>query len=93
MDQPLDLACRVPRLDRVDARLFFRHGGQEHFTPVIMERRGGEYHGRIPSHGVIGKALQYYIEARDEGGRLVGSSGGALDPHTVLIVCPCVPPP
>ena len=78
MDQPLGLSCKMPGVEPADVKLFYRNSGQEHFTPVTMQRQGDAYRGSVPSQYVIGKALQYYIEARDEAGKAGGEAAGVV---------------
>jgi outer membrane biosynthesis protein TonB len=73
--------------------LFFRGGGQEDFISVPMKRtRGAEWSGTIPGEAVSGRALQYYIEARDARGRAVVGSGSAPNPYIIAITETAAPP-
>ena len=56
--------------------LFYRGGGQEDYVSVPMNVGGkGDWVGTIPGDAVQGKAIQYYIEARDPAGTVVKNSG------------------
>ncbi|HEY3353488.1 MAG TPA: tetratricopeptide repeat protein [Polyangia bacterium] len=84
-DLPMDVQCLVPDIEGVRVTLFYRVAGQENFTPVIMKERLGEMVGRIPAREMSGKSIQYYIEARDSKGKMMGQSGTAANPNIVLI--------
>jgi hypothetical protein len=84
-DKPMDVTCQVPDVDGIRVTLFYRIAGQESFTPVVMKERLGEHVGRIPAREMSGKSIQYYIEARDPKGKIVGNSGNAANPNIVLI--------
>jgi hypothetical protein len=66
--------------------LFYRGGGQEDFVSVPMKNTGGvEWAAVIPADAVTGRAIQYYLEARDQRGRAVVGSGSAPNPYIVSI--------
>jgi len=66
--------------------LFFRGGGQEDFASVPMRNTGGaDWVGVIPGDAVTGRAIQYYLEARDARGRAVVGSGSAPSPYIISI--------
>lgn len=84
-DQPIDVRVSMPVMKGVKVYVFYRVAGQADFTQVLMKRRGREKVGRIPGEAVGGKALQYYIEARDPSGTVVKSSGSPSDPNIVMV--------
>jgi hypothetical protein len=66
--------------------LFFRSSGQEDYVSLAMKRtKGAEYVASIPGEAVSGRALQYYLEARDPRGRAVVGSGSAPNPYIISI--------
>ncbi len=66
--------------------LFFRSGGQEDYVSLAMKHtKGAEFVASIPAEAVTGRALQYYLEARDQRGRPVVGSGSAPNPYIVTI--------
>lgn len=74
--------------------LFFRPTGQEDFILMPMRNTAGtqEWTAVIPADAVEGRALQYYLEARDARGRTVMGSGSALNPHIIAITGSAAPP-
>ena len=73
--------------------LFFRSDGQADFVSVPMKHTSGaEWVGVIPAEAVTGRALQYYLEARDARGRVVTDSGSAPSPYIVAISENAAPP-
>ena len=66
--------------------LFFRGSGQEDYASVPMKNTGGaDWVGVIPGDAVSGRALQYYLEARDARNRPVVGSGSAANPYIIAI--------
>jgi hypothetical protein len=66
--------------------LFYRATGQEDFVSLVMKRgAGAEWSAYIPAEATTGRALQYYLEARDNRGRAMVGSGSALNPYIVSI--------
>jgi hypothetical protein len=90
-DRPIDVRVSMPVMKGVKVFVYYRQSGEADFTPVLMKRRGAEKVGRIPADAVQGKALQYYIEAKDPNGAVVKSSGSQADPNVVMID-PSAPP-
>jgi hypothetical protein len=73
--------------------LFYRAGGQEDYVSVPMKNVGGaDWVGAIPADAVVGRALQYYLEARDARGRAVVGSGSAPNPY-IISISETAPPP
>jgi len=66
--------------------LFFRGSGQEDYVSLAMKHtKGAEYVAQIPAEATSGRALQYYLEARDQRGRPVVGSGSAPNPYIITI--------
>ena len=68
--------------------LYYRGAGQERFTEVPMvasRRQQGDLLGQIPAEAVVGKSLQYYIQAFDGKGRVCGSQGSPENPMIIRI--------
>lgn len=68
--------------------LYYRGAGQERFTeaPMVPSRRQqGDLLGQIPAEAVVGKSLQYYIQAFDGKGRVCGSQGSPENPMIIRI--------
>jgi hypothetical protein len=90
-DSPLDVRVSSPVMKGVKVYVFYRGAGEEGYNQVLMHRRGAEKVGRIPANAMQGKAIQYYVEARDPAGTVVKSSGSAVSPNVVMID-PSAPP-
>jgi Tetratricopeptide repeat len=84
-EQPIDVRVSMPVMKGVKVYVYYRTAGQADFTTVLMKRRGNEKVGRIPADAVNGKALQYYIEAKDPSGAVVKSSGSKDNPNIVML--------
>ena len=66
--------------------LFYRSAGSEIFTPVPMLRsRKGWYSGMVPASAVVGKSLQYYVEAQIPGKKAATSNGQSDSPNLLSI--------
>jgi hypothetical protein len=83
--QPLDLTAEVPAASQLKLTLLFRATGQAQFTSTPMLPHGDELVARIPASRMTGRALQYYVEARDASGALVARSGKSTVPHVIAI--------
>ena len=90
-ETPLDVRVSMPVMKGVKVYVYYRGAGEESFKPVLMKRRGTEKVGRIPAEAVQGKAIQYYVEARDPAGTVVKNSGSQSNPNIVM-VDPSAPP-
>lgn len=90
-DQPIDVQVQMPVMKGVKVWVYYRGSGEANFTPVLMKRHGPEKIGRIPADAVNGRAIQYYIEAKDASGSVVKSSGSQISPNIVMID-PSAPP-
>jgi hypothetical protein len=83
--KPVDVRVQTPVMKGVKMWLYYRGKGQADFTTVEMKRRGQEKVARIPADMMMGKSIQYYIEAKDATGAVVKSSGSQADPNIVMI--------
>jgi hypothetical protein len=86
--KPLDVSAEVGS-DVQAARvfLFYRGPGREDFAslPMTKEKRGS-YVATIPAEAVTGRAIQYYIEARDSRGKPLVDAGSASSPNIITVV-------
>ena len=82
---PLDVIARIPPGVAWKLTVFYRPAGHDEYTAVKMEPRFAEIVGRIPATATAAANVQYYVEVRDEAGRLVASSGKASSPNLVAI--------
>jgi hypothetical protein len=83
---PLDVRLMLPELEGARATLYYRTAGHDTYTAVPMHHRYDEWVGRVPGEMIIGKSFQYYLEARDASGNIIGKSGSAGAPNIVSIV-------
>ncbi len=71
------------------ARLFllYRAGGQEEYVsvPMVREPRGA-WSATIPGIAMTGRAIHYYIEARDAKGKALVAAGSAASPNIISVV-------
>ncbi|MEJ7602254.1 MAG: hypothetical protein WKG01_30435 [Kofleriaceae bacterium] len=83
--KPLDVTASVPEDSGFTVTLFFRVAGEDKFTARPMKRRYKELVARIPAAKLSGSSVQYYVEAKDAGGAVIGKSGKATSPNLVTI--------
>ncbi len=75
-----------PGLNPKSILILYRLAGQDGFTITQMKHGdGSEWVGTIPPDEVHGKALQYYLDARDGRGKSIASSGSAVEPYIVRL--------
>jgi hypothetical protein len=65
--------------------LYFRAAGKVKYERLPMKLSRGAYRGAIPGTIAKGRYVHYYIEARDQRGRVAASSGAARMPHVVTV--------
>jgi hypothetical protein len=71
-----------PNLKAKAIALYFRSGGGLVYNAIAMEpSKKGWHAAMIPGGKISGKALQYYVEARDGGGKVAASNGKATSPN------------
>ncbi len=83
--KPLDLSAFVPESAHWQLTLYYRTAGRSKFSSTPMRPRYNELVGRIPASAMHGNTIQYYIEARDPQGKVIGRSGHATSPNLVFI--------
>jgi hypothetical protein len=71
--------------------LFYRPSGSPRFNTIAMERnRKGWYAAMIPAAFIKGSMLQYYVEARNERGKIAVANGKPAFPNVVMVNRPNV---
>jgi hypothetical protein len=66
--------------------LYYRSAGSETFTEVPMVRsHKGWYSGLVPASAVVGKSLQYYVEAQTPGKKVATTNGQYDSPNLMSI--------
>jgi len=65
--------------------LFYRRAGIVQFTELPMQKSGSTFRAAIPADATYGRYVHYYLEARDQRGRLAASFGSARSPSVVII--------
>jgi hypothetical protein len=83
--KPLDVSAFVPEDSGWTVTLFYRTAGEGRYKSRQMKWRYKELVGRIPATKMIGNAVQYYLEVKDQGGTVVTRSGKSTSPNQVLI--------
>ena len=83
--KPLDITAFVPEKAKWQVKLFFRGPGAAKFESTEMQPRYNELVGRIPPQMMAGTSIQYYIEAKDQKGKIVARSGKSTSPNLVFI--------
>lgn len=69
--------------------LYFRGAGQERYSEVQMvpsRKQPGDLLAQIPAENVVGKSLQYYVQAVDHKNRVCGAQGASDNPMIIRIV-------
>ena len=83
--KPLDLSAYAPEDAGWQVTLFFRSASDAKFTAVLMRPRYHELVGRIPAAKMTGTSVQYYIEVKDQAGKMVTRIARASSPNLVYI--------
>ena len=65
--------------------LFYRPAGTVQFVSLPMAKTGNVFRVAIPPEATVGRYFHYYIEARDQRGRLAASLGAARSPSVVTV--------
>ena len=65
--------------------LFYRPAGTVQFVSLPMAKTGNVFRVAIPPEATVGRYFHYYIEARDQRGRLAASLGSARSPSVVTV--------
>jgi hypothetical protein len=75
-----------PNLKAKAIALYYRSGGGLVYNAIAMEpSKKGWQAAMIPGSKISGKALQYYVEARDGGGKVAASNGKAASPNILTL--------
>ncbi len=82
--KPLDISVSIPEDAEWKLTLFYK-GKSNIFENTAMIPRFNELVGRIPAAIMEGRAIQYYVEARNQKGVVVKRSGRSSSPHLVFI--------
>jgi hypothetical protein len=86
MGRAIPIVAEVPRAaDAVLVWLYYRNAGQAEFTRLALEPQGNAHVTAVPGKDVTSSAVQYYLEARDGGGRVSAASGSESSPHLVVV--------
>lgn len=83
--KPLDVTAFVPEDSGFQVTLFYRTAGEGKFASKLMKWRYKELVARIPAPKMIGSAVQYYIDVKDQAGTAIAKSGKSTSPHQVLL--------
>lgn len=65
--------------------LFYRQAGVVQFKELGMQKSGNVFRAAIPAEATSGRYIHYYLEARDQRGRLAASFGSSRSPSVVII--------
>lgn len=65
--------------------LYFRAAGKVKYDRLPMKLSRGAYRAAIPAKATKGRYVHYYIEARDQRGRVAASNGSERSPNVVTI--------
>lgn len=85
---PVELTVQVPAsIDPVNIVVFARRYDQREYWKVDMQdEEGATWHAKIDGSRVYTSQLDYYIEATDEEGTVLASSGSAASPHSITVL-------
>jgi hypothetical protein len=86
-DRAVLVRCAMaPNLPVSKLFLFYLDPGAEDFSSVEMERSPkGWYAAKIPKKAVTGTSLRFYVEGRNDKGKVIVSNGRAESPNLMLI--------
>ena len=75
-----------PSIKAKEIALYYRPSGVAHYNSLVMERsKKGWYTAMIPATQVMGKLMQYYVEARDGRDAVTASNGKAQSPNILTL--------
>ncbi len=83
--KPLDVTAFVPEDSGFQVTLYYRTAGEGKFHSKQMKWRYKELVARIPAPKMIGSAVQYYIDVKDQAGNPIAKSGKSTSPNQVLL--------
>jgi len=83
--KPLDVTAFVPEDSGFTVTLNYRTAGEGKFSSKLMKWRYKELVARIPAQKMIGSAVQYYLDVKDQAGAPIAKSAKATSPNQVLI--------
>lgn len=83
--KPLDVTAFVPEDSGFTVTLYYRTAGEGKFASKQMKWRYKELVARIPAAKMIGTAVQYYLDVKDQAGQQVAKSGKSTSPNQVLL--------
>jgi hypothetical protein len=86
--QAAAISVLLPRgLEVGRVELYFRPAGQGEFQARLLERRGARsYVGEIPAASMAAPAMEYYIEAKTESGRVLARAGSQKKPFKINVL-------
>ena len=65
--------------------VYYRKAGTVEFNKLDMQKTGTVFRVAIPAEATVGRYVHYYLEARDQRGRLAASFGSARSPTVIII--------
>ena len=75
-----------PNVKAKEIAIYYRPSGVAHYNSLLMEHsKKGWYTTVIPAGRVMGKSLQYYVEARDSRDSVAGTNGKAQSPNILTL--------
>ena len=80
--KPLDFVASAPDDSGWVVTLYYRTAGSD-YRAKVMKRHGDSLIARIPPGKVSGSAIQYYIEVKDAGDKVVTRSGKSTSPNLI----------
>lgn len=84
---PLPVFVEVPSAAPVAAiTIFYRGPSMQEYVSVDMRRMQDGFGGLIPCEHVEAPSVEYFLEAIDEEGNLLGRSGDETNPHVVHVL-------
>jgi hypothetical protein len=69
-----------------EATLFYRNQGGVSWSSIKSQGPGPQFSWTIPASTVVKGSLEYYIQAKDDGGNIVTSpASGASSPYSIIV--------
>jgi hypothetical protein len=85
--QRIDVALG-PDVKAAKVSVMYRPEGQTDFTESVLSKNGCQYAGKIPSKGMKGSLVHYYVAAYDAQGKVIASKGSAGSPNIMELTAP-----
>lgn len=91
LGEPLDLAFLIDESELAAAWIHYRIAGSSSYSKGVLTRDGDNYlRGRIPSSGIQGPSVEYFVEIATQRGNVGTAVGTPEAPVSVVVPTPAL---